>query len=83
MDTEVKITIRIDATLNERAAQKIHGLFGIGLSTFVKIFLKSFVDQKNIGFYMGDHEFNEGMARPLRKRQVGAMRRERKTLALH
>ena len=78
--SEARITIRIDKELNERAQFKCKTLFGIGLSTLMKLFLKSFVSQKNVGFYVGDDAFNDSLNRELNRRKMKQLMRERRAL---
>lgn len=51
-----QITIRIDKELYSMAKNKCKSQFGIGLSPLIKIFLRSFVTQKGVGFYVGNDD---------------------------
>ncbi len=48
--------IRLDEELYKAAKHKCKERFGIGLTPLIKIFLKSFVTQKGVGFYVGDDD---------------------------
>ena len=56
MDKQKQLTVRMDAKLYEMAQNKCYGQFGIGLSPLIKVFLKSFVTQRGVGFYVGDDD---------------------------
>ena len=51
-----QITIRMNRDLYKMAKDKCKNQLGISLSPFIKIFLKAFVTQRGIGFYVGDHD---------------------------
>lgn len=51
-----QLTIRISEDLYEMAINKCNYQFEIGLSTMVKIFLRAFVSQRGVGFYVGDDD---------------------------
>ena len=63
------ITIRIDEGLKEKAQQKADEL-GLGLGTLTKLFLKSFVDESQVKFYVGDEIFDEKLSIMLKSKQV-------------
>ena len=50
------MTLRLPKEIHEKAKVKCEDEFGIGLSQLLKIFLKTFVTQKGIGFYVGDDD---------------------------
>lgn len=54
--TQQQLTIRLDSELYKLAKAKCKDSFGIGLSPLIKVFLKSFVTQKGVGFYVGDED---------------------------
>jgi hypothetical protein len=56
MNKQSQLTIRLDPELYERAKVKCKRQFGISLSPLIKVFLKSFVSQRGIGFYVGDDD---------------------------
>lgn len=78
MKKEAKLTLRIEGELNEQAKFKCQRLFGIGVSTFIKLFLKSFVSQNHIGFYVGDDQFSDALNCELRKKRFNRLMRERR-----
>lgn len=51
-----QLTIRLDSELYGLAKKKCKDRFGIGLSPLIKVFLKSFVTQGGVGFYVGDDD---------------------------
>lgn len=57
MAKQVQLTIRMDQELYDKAKAKCNERFGIGLSPLVKVFLKSFVTQRGVGFFIGDEDF--------------------------
>ncbi len=56
MSKQVQITLRIPKEIHEQAKTKCNEKFGIGVSHLLKIFLRSFIAQKGIGFYVGDDD---------------------------
>ena|SRR3989338_2716437 len=54
--TKQQMTVIMDRALYEKAKYKCKNQFGIGLSPLIKMFLKSFVSQKGVGFYVGDED---------------------------
>ena len=51
-----QINIRIDEDLYKLVKLKCSRNLGIGISPLIKIFLKAFVTQKGVGFYVGDDD---------------------------
>ena len=51
-----QLTIRMDAQLYKLAKNKCNNQFGIGLSPLIKMFLKAFITQRGVGFYVGDDD---------------------------
>jgi len=70
MTKQQQLTIRLDSELYMKARQKCNNQLGIGLSPLVKIFLKSFVTQKGVGFYIGDQDLRELFSDWLRKKRA-------------
>ncbi len=68
MFNEKRITLRLDAELHRMAKFKCKQYFGIGLTPLIKIFLRSFVTQKGVGFYVGDDDLCDLFARWLSKK---------------
>ena len=60
----------MDAELYEMAQYKCYAQFGIGLSPLIKVFLKSFVTQKGVGFYVGDDDLCALFAKWLTKKRL-------------
>lgn len=56
MPKQKQLTIRMDDELYQMAKYKCKKQFGIGLSPIIKVFLKSFITQRGIGFYIGDDD---------------------------
>lgn len=59
----------MDTDLYEMARTKCYSHFGIGLSPLIKVFLKSFVTQKGVGFYVGDDDLCNLFAKWLIKKR--------------
>lgn len=70
MDKQKQLTVRIDAELYEMAKNKCYSQFGIGLSPLIKVFLKSFITQKGVGFYVGDDDLCNLFAKWLIKKRM-------------
>ena len=51
-----QIIIRLDPKLYLMVKMKCKNQLGIGLSPLIKMFLKSFVTQRGVGFYVGDDD---------------------------
>ena len=56
MTNQKQLTVRMDAKLYDMARGKCYDQFGIGLSPLIKVFLKAFVSQRGVGFYVGDED---------------------------
>ena len=70
MKKQKQVSIRMDNELYEMARIKCDQQFGIGLSPLIKIFLKSFVTQKGVGFYVGDDDLCALFAKWLVKKRA-------------
>lgn len=51
-----RLTLRLNKDLYESAKYKCRVDFGTGLTPLIKFFLRSFVTQKGVGFYVGDDD---------------------------
>ncbi len=69
MKEQRQLNIRVDAQLYDMAQRKCDDKFGIGLSSLIKVFLKSFVTQKGVGFYIGDDDLCDLFAKWLMKKR--------------
>ena len=69
MSKKRQINIQLDDELYQQVRHKCKNRFGIGISPLIKIFLKSFVTQRGVGFYVGDEDLCELFARWLSKKQ--------------
>ncbi len=56
MKIQKQLNVRMDSKLYDAAQIKCYNQFGIGLSPLIKIFLKSFISQRGVGFYVGDED---------------------------
>lgn len=74
MPKEIQLTIRMPEELHKKAAYKCKNEFHMCLSTLLKLFLKSFVSQRGIGFHIGDEEFYSLFNRWLRKKEFERQR---------
>lgn len=54
-----QINIRLPDNLYYAVKHKCHEKFGIGISPLIKFFLKAFVTQKSIGFWVGDTDLDK------------------------
>jgi len=70
----VQFTIRMDSELHKKAVAKCKGEFDMCLSTLIKLFLKTFVSEKGIGFHIGDDEFYKMLNSWLNKKEFEKMR---------
>lgn len=76
MRKDSQFLMRLDAKLKTEAQTKSQRLFGIGLGTLVNLFLRSFVAQDNVGFYIGDDQFNDSLNNMLKGKKFGRFLRE-------
>jgi len=65
----------MNADLYDMAQEKCFDQFGIGLSPLIKIFLKSFVSQRGVGFYVGDDDLCQLFSKWLMKKQMNKGRK--------
>lgn len=65
-----QLTIRLDPKLHIMAQLKCKNQLGIGLSPLIKMFLRSFVTQKGVGFYVGDDDLCSLFSDWLRKKRM-------------
>ncbi len=70
MPKQQQLNIRLDQELYKTARNKCKTQLGIGLSPLIKIFLKSFVTQPGVGFYVGDQNLCELFTRWLIKKKL-------------
>ncbi len=70
MTKTVKLTIRVDHELNRLVSYKAKQYFGIPLATLLKVFLKAFVSEGGLGFYVGDENLHRLFERWLRKKRA-------------
>lgn len=66
-----QLTVRMDENLYEMAREKCYDQFGIGLSPLIKVFLKAFVTQGGVGFYVGDDDLCGLFSKWLMKKRMG------------
>ena len=76
MSKQKMLTVRMDEELYEAVKHKCKNDLAINVGTLVKIFLKSFVTQKGVGFYVGDNDladlFNGWMQKKKLERTRGS-----------
>lgn len=63
-----KLTILMNGDLYDEAQEKCYCKLGIALSSLVKVFLKAFVSQRGVGFYIGDDDLCHLFSRWLMKK---------------
>lgn len=56
MARQRQITIRVDEELYEAVKLKCKTQWGMGMSPLIKVFLRAFVTQQGVGFYVGDQD---------------------------
>lgn len=62
-----KLTIVMNSDLYEMSQDKCYDQFSISLSTLIKVFLKAFISQRGVGFYIGDDDLCKIFSRWLAK----------------
>jgi len=72
-----QINIRLNDDLYEAVKQKCHDRFGVGISPFIKVFLKAFVTQKSVGFWVGDAQLDSLFRSWLRNKSFDKIRGKR------
>jgi len=64
-----QLTIRVDSDVYELVKFKCDKKFGIGVTPLIQLFLRSFITQKGIGFYVGDDDlcnlFNQWLGKKM------------------
>jgi hypothetical protein len=68
MKNEHQLNLRLDAELYRLAKAKCKDQFGIGLAPLIKIFLRTFVTQRGVGFFVGDIDLKNIVSRWLTKK---------------
>jgi len=75
MAKNVQLTIRLEKELHDLVKYKCKKTLGIGITPLVKIFLRSFVTQRGIGFYVGDEDLCELVNKWFSKKALEAVRK--------
>jgi len=75
MDKQQQLNLRMDSKIYQRAKDKCKEEFGIGLATLVKVFLKAFVTQGGVGFFVGDVELRDMLRSWFGKKRLEAARK--------
>lgn len=65
-----QVNIRLDEELYQLVRLKCHRNFGIGIAPLIKMFLKAFITQKGVGFYVGDDDLCYLIHRWLSKKKM-------------
>jgi hypothetical protein len=60
----------MDPELYRRAQSKCQTQLGIGLSPLIKVFLKSFISKRGVGFYIGDPDISRQFNNWLSKKSL-------------
>ena len=68
MARQRQITIRVDEELYQAVKLKCKKQWGMGMSPLIKVFLKSFVTQAGVGFYVGGQDLSHLFNRWLMKK---------------
>ncbi|MFC1751237.1 hypothetical protein ACFL2V_20845 [Pseudomonadota bacterium] len=69
MSKQKQLIVRMNPELYDRAQHKCKEHYGIGLSVLVKMFLRAFVTQQGIGFFVGDQNLRDLFLRWLRRKE--------------
>jgi hypothetical protein len=51
-----QLAIKMNADLYKQAKWKCREIFGIGLSPLIKVFLRAFVNERGVGFFIGEEQ---------------------------
>jgi antitoxin component of RelBE/YafQ-DinJ toxin-antitoxin module len=80
MPKKVTITIRLDEDLYKEAKQKADRVLYMPLATLIRVFLKVFISQEGIGFFVGDHNLKKLINNWIRHRNLERFRQRRDTV---
>lgn len=80
MSKKVTITIRLDEDLYQLAKYKSDKQLCMPLATLIRVFLKSFVTQSGVGFFVGDHDLTDLINKWVRHRDFERKRDGRLTI---
>ncbi|MBU1152052.1 hypothetical protein KJ632_04490 [Patescibacteria group bacterium] len=70
MKKQKQLTIRLNEDLYKMAMGKCNDHLGISLSALVKVFLRAFVSQKGVGFYIGDEDLSDLFRKWMMKKKL-------------
>jgi len=70
-----QLTVQMDSRLYLAARDKCKSELGIGLSPLIKMFLKAFVTQRGVGFWVGDDDLCRLFSRWLSKKRMEIARK--------
>lgn len=68
-EKQAQLNIRLNEDLYLAAQDKCNKEFGIGLAPLIKIFLRSYVTQEGVGFYVGNDDLCDLFKRWLMKKK--------------
>lgn len=77
MSKKVTITVRLDEDLYKQAKFKSDKRLCMPLATLLRVFLKAFVSQRGVGFFVGDHDLTELINKWVRHREFERSRNTR------
>jgi len=77
MSKKITITVRLDEDLYKQAKFKSDKKLCMPLATLIRVFLKAFISQKGVGFFVGDQELTEVINKWVRKRDFERSRNGR------
>lgn len=72
---EQKFCFRINKNLLDSAKQKAKNRLDLPLSSLIKMFLTSFVNQRGVGFYVGDEDLCHLFNRWIHKKRLEKYRK--------
>jgi hypothetical protein len=79
-DKKKKLTVVLDEDLYKQAKLKSDKKLCMPLATLVRVFLKAFVTQKGVGFFVGESELTELINKWVRHRDFERSRDGRVTI---
>jgi len=80
MSKKFAITIRLDEELYRQAKHKADKELCMPLATLLRVFLKAFVTQAGVGFFVGNHDLAELINKWVRHRKFERSRNTRLNL---
>lgn len=80
MPKKITLTIRLDKELYKQVKYKADKELCMPLATLIRVFLKAFVTQTGVGFFVGNHDLTKLINKWVRHRQFERSRGTRLNL---